>query len=429
MIQNQDEPIPGPISNDNVEIKQAGSEPGSLEETRQTVIDTSLESGEETRPNLIDTGPNTAEEVPLVPITEPESSGGSAEPTRTNTAASWILISLLAVFTLLVIAGMSAYGGYHSGVIQRRTQEAYEIAGQLTDQFLLGLDDMEAGHDDLARQRFEWVIEHDPNFPGAIDKLVELQTRMGITASPTPAPTPTLTPTPDTRGRDELYNAGRQALASGEWTNAIETLLKLRKIAPDFHTVQVDGWLYIALRYRGVDKIKAADLEGGTYDLALAERFGPLDVEATNYRSWAEMYVTGASFWDIDWAQTVNYFEQLIIIAPYLRDGSGWTSTDRYKLALSKYGDWLAQQERWCEAQEQYQKAIDLGSNQVAEPTAVYASEQCTASQEPEIVETPQPSVEETPVIVLPTPEQPQGETTPSPEPTPIDSDPYPSTP
>jgi hypothetical protein len=142
------------------------------------------------------------------------------------------------------------------------------------------LEDFEAGRDELARQRFQWVLEHNPSYPGAADRLADIMFRMGITASPTPQPTPTLTPTPDTRSRDQLYESGKQLMAAGQWTEAIETLLKLRKDAPDFHTVEVDGWLYIAFRYRGIEKIKQADLEGGTYDLALAERFGPLDVEA-----------------------------------------------------------------------------------------------------------------------------------------------------
>jgi len=43
--------------------------------------------------------------------------------------------------------------------------------------------------------------------------------------------------------------------------------------------------LFISLRQRGVDKIwKEGDLEGGIYDLALAARFAPLDVQASSSR-------------------------------------------------------------------------------------------------------------------------------------------------
>lgn len=344
-------------------------------------------------------------------ISEPEEdrqlskSEGEADSRQRN--RSWLVISALGILTLLIIAAMSAWGGAQAGQRDRNIAEATQSAAQIQEQYILAMQDIGAGSNDIARQRLEWVLQQDPGFPDAPELLADLIMRMSITASPTPAPTPTLTPTPDFRTRDELYEAGKQAMAAGDWTTAIDTLLKLRKEAPDFNAIEIDGWLYVALRYRGVEKIKSADLEGGTYDLALAERFGPLDAEATNYRSWAEMYVTGASFWDVDWAQAVNYFEQLRLIAPYLMDGSGWTSIDRYRLALAKYGDWLATNERWCEAYEQYQLSLEVNSDASLQPTAVYANEQCTAPEEEEEeapieTATPPPLQQETPVEGVP---------------------------
>ena len=92
--------------------------------------------------------------------------------------------------------------------------------------------------------------------------------------------------------------------------------------------------LYVALRNRGVEKIsKQADLEGGIYDLALAERFGPLDLDARGWREWSQWYIRGASFWEVDWAKSISYFSQVAPIAPNLRDASGWTASDRYRIA------------------------------------------------------------------------------------------------
>jgi hypothetical protein len=338
------------------------------------------------------------------------------EPGRGLSRRSWVFISIIGIFTILVIAGMSAVGGARAGLNDFRREEATRNAVQIHEQYNLAMDDLQAGRDELARQRFQWVIEHNPHYPGAADQLADIMFRMGITASPTPQPTPTLTPTQDTRSRDQLYESGKQLMAAGQWTDAIETLLKLRKDAPDFHTVEVDGWLYIALRYRGIEKIKQADLEGGTYDLALAERFGPLDTEAHNYRLWAELYTTGASFWDIDWAQAVNYFEQLRLPAPYLRDRSGWTTTDRYRIALAKYGDWLAVQGRWCDAQEKYRASLEVGQDNQLEPTAVYSEEQCsTVGNDPDQPpETPEPPSEPSPPD--PTGEEPTPTETPTPD-------------
>ena len=54
----------------------------------------------------------------------------------------------------------------------------------------------------------------------------------------------------------------------------------MRKYDPNYNTSLVDGMYYFALRNYGYDLItKQGNLEGGIYQLTLAERFGPLDRE------------------------------------------------------------------------------------------------------------------------------------------------------
>jgi tetratricopeptide (TPR) repeat protein len=354
-----------------------------------------------------------------VPIEDSGADNNQIESSK-GRSRSWLWMSLIGVFTLLVIAGMSAVGGMEAGKADRIKAEATVRADQIQEQYVLAMLDLNEGNDLRARQRFEWIINHDPNFPGVPEQLADIIHRMGITATPTTAPTPTLTPTPDTRSRDELYEAAKLAMLGQDWTTAIETALKLRKEAPDFHPIEVDGWLYISLRYRGVDKIKNADLEGGTYDLALAERFGPLDSEANNYRTWADLYVTGASFWDVDWQQAVSYFSQLKLVAPYLRDGSGWTSMDRYRIALAKYADWLFMQGLCEEALQNYEASLIEKDDPQVQATATYVAEEC-AVDEPDIDEDEQlptmtPGTPEVPWEITPTPPSGEAEATATPE-------------
>ena len=100
-----------------------------------------------------------------------------------------------------------------------------------------------------------------------------------------------------------------------------------------------DGMLYVALRNRGIQKIlMEGSLEPGIYDLTQAERFAPLDNQAEAYRTWARFYITGASYWDVDWTQVIYYFEQVYTNFPGMRDGSNMTATERYKKALLNYG-------------------------------------------------------------------------------------------
>jgi tetratricopeptide (TPR) repeat protein len=391
------------------------SESGKSEETTRPVLVTQAEGG----------GPPP-----------PQAPAETGSPAAGRNRRTWIYFLIVGLLTLLTIAGMSAFGGYRSGMYERARIESTELAQLVQEQFNMGVADMEAGRFDLARQRFEWVIRQDPGYPNVTEMLALVLLEQNTTATSTPAPTPTLTPTPDLRSVEELYTQSKQLMLSGDWSAAIDALLKLRKDAPDMQPIEVDGMLYVALRNRGVDKIRNADLEGGSYDLALAERFGPLDAEARNYRTWSELYVTGASFWEVDWGRAVEYFEQLILTAPYLMDGSGWTSTDRYRISLAKYGDFLAEQGFYCEAYERYQASREIREDPALEPTATFMYDQCYAPPEPEPVEetpTPTPTlegevvptVESTPVPTLESTPIPTEEATQAP---PLTEEPAPTT-
>lgn len=349
--------------------------------------------------------------LPTQPVLVQPPEPAPAQPKEQKGSRAWIWWSLLGIFVLLLIALGSVYLGYQSAIQKRLGFQSTQVAAQAQAQFDLAVQDQLEGRYDLARQRFEYVMQIDPNFPGITEKLAEVIVAMISTATPTIAPTPTLTPTPDLRGREELFTQAQASLMAGDWTTTIDTLLILRKRDPTFMAVKVDGMLFTALRNRGVDKIaRMADLEGGTYDLALAERFGPLDVEARNWRAWATLYVRGASFWDVDWAQAVYYFGQLVQIAPNLVDGSGYTAFERNILALLGYGDWYARQGMYCEAQQQYDAALSVRDDPVARPTAEFAAQKC---QEANTVvnptlspfsPTPSPTLADVPVENTPTP-------------------------
>jgi tetratricopeptide (TPR) repeat protein len=336
----------------------------------------------------------------------------------------------VALLGLLVIAAMSAVAGYASGIDRRTNFESTQVASAVSEQYNLGVQDLEAKRFELARQRFEYVIQLDPAYPGVTDKLALVLLELNTTATPTAVPTPTLTPTVDLRSAEELYSQAQVLLADGKWTEAIDTLLRLRKNEPNYEAIKVDSMLFVALRNRGIDRIlKDGDLEGGTYDLAVAERFGPLDVEADNMRTWADLYATGASFWGLDWPKVLEYFSQIILLAPNLRDSTNMTATERYRVASIRYGDFLASNGDWCSALEQYQAALEMGSDPSIEPTASWVENKCQEDQKEEDEgdeePTETPPTEGTPSPETPT-EPPPTESTPTPE-TPQPTEPYPA--
>lgn len=396
------------------------------EQSPSEVGDTSTDQGSEigiTQPMTIASGERAEEPETIDPSKDLSQSGFIGEQSLSDTQPSmihdeglilppditnmppdvpkgkrmWILWAILGVLLLALIAGGSAYAGYNSAIDQRTRYQSTLVAGEAANQYVLAQQDITLGNYDRARQRLEYIIQIDPNYPNASDQLAFVLTQQRITATPTLAPTPTLTPTPDYRGRDDLFTQAQDLLIARDWTRTIDTLLLLRKNYPDYMAVKVDDMLFVALRNRGIDKIaQLHDLEGGNYDLTLAERFGPLDAEARNWRDWADLYIRGASFWDVDWAQVIFYFSQLANAAPNLSDSSGWTASNRYMDALLGYGDWFAAREQWCDAQTQYDTYMALLASPQVEPTAMYAADKCaqgSVTPATPVVETPTPTI------------------------------------
>ncbi len=290
---------------------------------------------------------------------------------------------LLNLFIFLVIISAGIGGGYQVGIGDReRAEQAIKIE-KLSDQFARALVDIEFGKYNAAKQRLEYIISLDPTYPGAQEKLTEV-----LVLSSIPTETPFVSPTPtiviDTTDLEGLYQQAAQLVAAGQWQTALTVLDTLRKEDLAYKTGQVDGMYYYSLRNWGVDLIKAGNLEGGIYQLTLAERFGPLDNTAIILRDNARFYITAASFWELDWRRAVEYFSQL--------NGSGlWdgtmTATERYRIASMRYGDQLYLEEQYCAAYEQYQNSATLG--ELDQQSAKYANQSYQACYPP----TPTPTV------------------------------------
>lgn len=307
------------------------------------------------------------------------------------------LITFVGILSLIIIALISAWSGYSSGINARTAVEATQVAIEAENQFELGLQDLNEGQFARARQRFEYVIEINPNYPGVTDKLAEVLLLINATATPSPMPTALPTVTPDTRAIEELgeiealFSQAEQRFLNEDWAGAIETLLQVRKTDSSYRMVPIDGMLYLALRNLGIQKIsQLGELEEGVYYLSLAERFGPLDSEAQGLLTWTKLYITGASFWELDWSQVVHYFSQVAPQLPGLRDGSGWTAKERYRLALIGFADTLMLAGDPCQALENYQLSLSLAYDPDAEQLMLEALRQCEGSKS-------QPAAEEPP--------------------------------
>lgn len=323
----------------------------------------------------------------------PETGAGPEEKSTPKPKKKLKLGSLLVnLLVFLAIIGLGIFGGYQSGISIRKQAKTTLVSQQLSDQFSRALVDIQFGHYNTAQQRLEYIISVNPTFPGAMEKLTEV---MVLTNMPTP--TPVATPTPqlilENTNYDAMLAQAQQLVAAGQWQNALVVLDTLRKEDATFNPVQVDGMYYFSLRNLGVDMIKAGNLEGGIYQLTLAERFAPLDNTAHVLRDNARFYITAASFWELNWGLCADYFSQL--------SGSGiWdgtmTATERYYFAAMRFGDELYAQEAYCEAYDQYMAAKAIG--ELDETAAKNANRSYQACY---------PPTEEIPTVIVETFEEP----------------------
>ena len=336
--------------------------------------------------------------------TQPNAAVGDTSPNAAQPAARrfprWLVFVMFAV--LIIVGGLSGYG---SGRGRRLDAQKTQVAGQMQEQLQLGLRAMDVGQYEVARQHLEFILEQDPEFPGAQEAYADLLLRMQTSPTPTYTLTPTITPTPDLRSAEVQFDHAQELLNASDWNGAISSLDSLRKIEPSYRAAEVDGMYYTALRMRGFLKIsntdcKQVNLEGGIYDLTLAERFGRLDAIADGLRTSARLYITGASFWDLDWVQAQYFFDQVRMLTPYLSDSSCQTSTERWRFATIKRAQLLDEAGEVCAAEEQYALAFSVGSqnNQDFYATGTAVQRKCHPYVPPPATATATPTGELPPV-------------------------------
>jgi len=291
----------------------------------------------------------------------------------------WLSI-LIGILGLIVLIGLGGFSGYNSGIGLRTAEEDAVVSKQLSEQYTYALVDIEFKRYETARQRLEFIIKNDPNYPGVSEKLTEV---LVMSVIPTPTAMPTATSTPDFSGAESAFERAQQLIKAQDWGGALGALDIIRKSDPNYKTAQVDGMYYFALRNRGHALIlKEGNLEGGIYYLTLAERFGPLDNTSVGLREGARMYITGASFWELDWKQAYDYFSQVGSGWPSMWDGT-MTASERLQYAAMRYADDVYSHEDNCGAYELYQIASGLGGlDDVATKHANQAYQKCYPATE-----------------------------------------------
>jgi len=364
---------------------------------------------------------NKTQEIPAAPepevAAEPAGDNSSSDvkmesPTGGKRRVPWIWLGVL--FMVLMLA-LGVFWGYRQGIARRLAREQTTVVEVAAEQYQMAFQDMAAGNYQNAKSRIEYVIKIYPQFPGAADLLRSILMSM---EQPTPTATlaavlsltPSPSGTPDTRSAEEAFNAIVAAASAKQWQAVIDNVVAIQQINFEYRTVDVAGYYYIALRNLGIQKIQAGELEQGLFDLSSAEHIGPRDGEAEGVRSWAALYLSGASFWDVNWQRAIEIFQQIKEAYPYMMDASGMTAIERYRVALYRYGDQIASAGDYCTAYQYYLRSLAVAQDPNVQATADLYKQNCQSSQPTEVTPTePTPPGE---TITPPT------EVTPSPPPT-----------
>ena len=345
---------------------------------------------------------HTGNTQPIQPIKEDDT-----QPLKPVKRSRWRSI-LTSIAGFLLLIGLGGFGGYSSGIGVRTSAEDAIISQQLSEQYTLAIVDIESGRFEVAKQRLEFIISRNPSYAGAQQRLTEV---LVMSSMPTPTVAPTLTATPDFSGAENAFVRAQQLIQAQDWAGAVTALDTIRKLDPTYKTAKIDGMYYFALRNQGHDLItKQGNLEGGIYYLTLAERFGPLDNTAVGLRDGARAYITGASFWELDWPQAISYFEQVGVGWPSMWDGS-MTASQRYFIALTSYGNELFGKQEYCDAYDVFLTASAISpldgtsSNNASQanlqcnpPTEVVVEPTATITTETAPIATEAPT--EIPVVV-----------------------------
>lgn len=319
------------------------------------------------------------------------------QPVRTTkTRKGRSTLFWLGILVLLVISvfGIAIVTGYARGLRLREQSEVESQAEMLQQQFDLGLEEFLAGNYELARQRFEYVLSLDPEYPEANDFLGQALAAMNQpTPTPSPIASPTPTETPDYSSFDGMFNSAQAAVGRGDWATAIDVLLRLRGEDPEFRLVEVNQLMAASLRNRGMDKLFAGDLEQGIYDLTLAERFGPLDAQAQSWRSSAAFFIFANSYFGLDWSLAVENFGQIC-------QADIWGACTKYGQAAIEYAALLAEDDQPCEASLYYAEGFTYASPAGAAPAATAVSKVCATVTAP----APTQTITQTPTFGVITP-------------------------
>jgi tetratricopeptide (TPR) repeat protein len=283
-------------------------------------------------------------------------------------ASSGLLVLGVFACVFATAIGVSAMGGYVAGQKQRNVSATQTTAMSIDLQYSLGLTDLQAGNYELAADRFRWVLEHSPGYPGAAESLAEAEAAVNTVDIPEVA---TLIPS-TSDNPDQLFAEAKEFVGDEDWANAISRLEQVQSIDSSYQNIEVKEMLYTAYSTLGLQYVQGDRIEEGLYLLEQAEKIRPLSDFTAGERNLALLYTTGQIYWGLDWNVVIQNFIVIYEIAPNYRDVQ-----PRLREAYVKWGDQLWRLGAPCDAVLQYDNALNMEVDNEVQDKRTSAQDAC----------------------------------------------------
>ena len=300
------------------------------------------------------------------------------QPRKTMRLAGLLLIVLAVLLGWYLLVGFLGWQSGQSAMLEEREAE---LAAQIVRQTELARENMEQGSYNLAMRRLDYVLELDPENGEALslreqaqialDGLNTPQPTTAVTATPTPLPEPSPTPGLISDPETELQRI-RRLIANQNWEDALPALVAFQRQFPDLDRQDTDALLYDAYVNYGLSLLEGERVELGLYYLDQAAQLGDLTQEVLDYRLWAELYLQGIAFYNVNWDVAAFYFRELCLSAPFYQ-----SACQRLQESLEGFADQYAVALDWCPARELYQEALSHGRSQPLVEKLNNAAEAC----------------------------------------------------
>jgi tetratricopeptide (TPR) repeat protein len=285
--------------------------------------------------------------------------------------SSGLLIIIILVCVMISALAVAASGGYIAGQKQRNVSATQTTTVDIDVQYQLGISDLADGNYQLAAERFRWVLDRSPDYPGATEHLAEAQNGIAESSSASGTAAPSLIPS-TSDDPEELFNEGLAFFNSQDWSNAINRLEEVQGIDPAHREIEVQEMLYTAYSTLGLAYIRGDRIEEGLFLLEKAEQIRPLDDLTGGERYLARLYSTGHLYWGLNWPVVIDNFVAIYEIAPNYRD-----VFPKLTAAYVEYGKQLVQLGAACDAVQQYDNSLALKEDQAVRDLKTDAEEAC----------------------------------------------------